>query len=353
MFPISLSETFAPSDRSSQNAPETFGRSSQNAPQQPSFFSPTVLSFIRSIPDKQTSDKKEFDSRSKARETPFVQASIPQYIYKYPHITLAVQTNHDIINEWKPDSSDGKYELEARLGLWSGHSFKSGVSKNFVEKILLMFKNSPYWFKISEWEDTHDYYYEGGNFEEGLGGPVHNNNDNVIRIRSTFTKDQLTGNKTIKTEYIKKISIRKINLKFVDGTSGRDQWANDLYDVRVSLNYEKTLTQEEIPECINPSSVRIKNRKSFYYKSDNLPSYDPIWKFDVTRSWTGYSKTDAEHKQRKNESTVYEIELECLNPITLMKCSEKHNSFYVMCSMLLKMADLLNSPTSFRWDPII
>jgi hypothetical protein len=77
---------------------------------------------------------------------------------------------------------------------------------------------------------------------------------------------------------------------------------------------------------------------------------EPVWKFDVTRSWLGNTKSEAERKQKENDSTNYEFELECLNPRVLM-CSDKHDSFYVMCSMLLKMSDFVGH-NSFRWDPV-
>ena len=289
---------------------------------------------------------------------PYVSDTIPLYIYKYPHVTLAVQTFHHIVNEWQPDTLEGKYELEARFGLWTGQYFKNGVSKKFIEKVLYLFEQCPHWFKITDWEDTHDYYFDEtimncSQYKSSSEWPRSGNHysNAIIRITTHFVSDPLSGKKSITTEYIKKISKRKLNLKFVDGTNGKDRLSNDLYDLRVCLNYEETLSKEDIPDCMNPTSVRLKTRKSFYYKSDNIPSYDPVWKFDITRSWLGESKSEAEHKQKANESTNYELELECLNPTALM-CLDKHDSFYVMCSMLLKMSDLLNSQVSFRWDPI-
>ena len=133
------------------------------------------------------------------------------------------------------------------------------------------------------------------------------------------------------------------------------------YDLRVNLNFEERVPDQELPSIVNPSSMRIKSRKSFYYKSDNFPSSMPMWKFDITRSWTAANRSDAEMKQ-KNGETIYEIELECLNPQALM-VSQKHDSWYVACSLLMKMRDFMTYANNtqdkeksalfdFKWEPI-
>ena len=279
----------------------------------------------------------------------FIPSSLPNYIHKYPQIMEATQSIHDMVNDWKPDTPHGKYELEARFGQWCGQYFKSGVSKMFIEKILTMFSTFSGWSKITDWEETHDYYYT-------LKKNVENS---VVRTTTFFRFDPLSGKKTITMEHIRKITKKKINLRFMDSyhaaeTSGPEiqnlTFGNGKYDLRVCLNYEENLDHTQITEFINPSSVRIKSRKSFYCKSDNFPHDEPVWKFDVTRSWLGNTKSEAEMKQKEGDLTNYEVELECLNPRLLM-CAEKYDSFYVMCSMLLKMRDFINYH-DFKWEPI-
>lgn len=278
---------------------------------------------------------------------PFINQTIPRYVHKYPQIFNVVQSMHSVINEWKPDTALGTYELEVRFGKWQGQYFKSGVSKSFIEKILAMFDTCSHWTSVLNWEESHDYYY---------GLP---NDKELIRTTAVFQTDPGTGRKRIVTKHIRKRNRYKADYMYVmTGGNSIDmhktlQLFQDFqYDVRVNLNYEEKVQDNELPSIINPSSVRIKSRKSYLYKSDEFPSSDPLWRFDLTRSWTASSRSEAEMKQ-KNGETVYEFELECLNPLALM-VSPKHDTFYVACSMMLKMKDFLTyaGSSDFKWDPI-
>lgn len=278
--------------------------------------------------------------------TPFIPYPVPRYIHKYPQIYEAVQSVHQIISEWAPETPQGAYELECRFGVWKGQYFQSGVSKAFVEKILAMFETFTQWSKVSDWEETHNYFYA----DQDSSLPM-------VRTTASFQTDPKTGRKRIVTEHIRKYPRTKMDFQYltIGGNGGIFSDGTDFhYDIRVCLNYEEKVSDQDLPSIVNPSSVRIKSRKSFYYKSEEFPSAEPLWRFDITRSWDGVSRSDAEMKQR-NGNTTFEVELECLNPRALM-VSPKHDTFYVACSMLLKMKDFLSSATTcasdFKWDPI-
>lgn len=268
--------------------------------------------------------------------TAFIPNPVPRYLHKYHHIYDAVQSVQSIVSEWKPANERGSFELECRFGVWQGQYFENGVTKLFIEKILSMFDTFTEWKKITDWEETHDYYYANG---KDTSAPM-------VRTTASFKVDPKTGRKSIQTQHMRKYQRAKIDFKYMGPLSDFH------YDLRVGLNYEENVSEQELPSIVNPSSVRIKSRKSFYYTSEDFPSIDPIWRFDITRSWTGYSRTDAELKQRKGETT-YEFELECLNPRALM-VTPKHDSFYVACSMLLKMKDFMDTTEKldFKWEPI-
>ena len=277
---------------------------------------------------------------------PFIPYPVPRYVHKYPQIYEAVQSMHQIISGWAPATPHGSYELECRFGVWKGLYFQSGVSKAFVEKILSMFETFTQWSKVSDWEETHDYFYS----QSDTSIPM-------VRTTASFRTDPKTGRKRIITDHIRKYSRTKMDFQYssinVGGGHSSGPSPDFHYDLRVCLNYEEKVSDQELPSIVNPSSVRIKSRKSFYYKSEEFPSAEPLWRFDITRSWDGVSRTEAETKQR-NGNTAFEVELECLNPRALM-VSPKHDTFYVACSMLLKMKDFLSSVTTvgdFKWDPI-
>lgn len=264
---------------------------------------------------------------------PFIPNLVPRYVHKYPQIYEAVQSMHYVISEWTPATPQGSYELECRFGVWKGQYFQNGVSKLFVEKILSMFETFTHWGKVTDWEETHDYFYTS--------------HDNLPMVRTTasFRTDLKTGRKRIVTDHIRKYSRAKMDFQY-----SSVQPPDFQYDLRVCLNYEEKVSEQELPSIVNPSSVRIKSRKSFYYKSEDFPSSEPLWRFDITRSWNGASRSEAELKQRSGD-TIFEVELECLNPKALM-VSPKHDTVYVACSMLLKMKDFLSSADEFKWEPI-
>jgi hypothetical protein len=244
-----------------------------------------------------------------------------------------VEHAHEIVNEWKIPTIDAKYELEVRLGKWCGQHFESGVSKQFFENIIHLLTSFHEWTNVTEWEETHDFYFS-------------TIKDSNIRVTTSFHMDEKTGKKTIQTEQIKKVVKKKLDFRYVC-FQGQ---CNEGYDIRVNMNVEEKVPKSDLPQFINPSSVRIKSRKSFMYKSENHPSAHPIWKFDLTRCWYGTSKSEAEQNQKENYHTNYEIELECMDPHVLMS-SETYDSVYVMTSMMLKISDLFENP-HIRWEKI-
>lgn len=279
---------------------------------------------------------KESPSPNSAYTEPYLITAVPRYMHRYPQFIDIIQPVRTIVSDWKPGDERGKYELEARFGKWMGQYFQSGVSKQFVEQILSMFDTFGQWESVSPWEETHDYYYKV------LSSP-----DSTVRTTASFVSDPLSGRKYIKTEHIRKHVQHKFDCQYVNMGCNAFQ-----YDLRMSLSYEENVRDDELPSIVNPSYVRIKSRKSYFYKSENIPQKQPLWRFDITRSWSGNTKTQAELSQKMG-NTTYEVELECLDPHALM-VSPQHDAFYVSCSMLLKMKDFLSYDGSenFKWQPI-
>lgn len=309
---------------------------------------------------------------------PFIEPASPPYLTRYPEIFDAVHGVKDLVAEWKAENRHGSFELEARLGvLKSGQQdgFTPGVSHSFMERTLAMLNTfQGHWKKETPWEETHDYYY--------LTSP----DKSMVRTTSTFYSDPTTGKKEIRTTHIRKIGHKKLDYRFMssilptllppDRVSRRKSVRHlserttrnspsvlrteqslsvceiaPRYDLRVVLNYEEKIHRKDLPNIINPSFVRIKSRKTFFYTSENFPSSSPIWRIDLTQSWSGKSKSEAEIAQ-KTQEPVYEIELECLNPKALM-ISPKHDHFYVACSLLLKMRDFVSHfENNFKWVPV-
>jgi hypothetical protein len=271
---------------------------------------------------------------------PFIAPALPRYLTKYPEVYNAVQGVKDLVDEWRPDTKEGKFELEARLGKFTVSGFRPGVSFIFMEKVVSMLNTFEQWQQVTDWVETHDHYY------------TLERNKPQVRTTSYFEVNPKTGRKVLRTENIRKYNKRKLDYMYVSPSTPlpTDQYQ---YDLRVALNYEESVHRAELPSILNPSLVRIKSRKRYLYKSENFPSSSPIWSLDLTRSWTGKTKSEAEHKQKAG-TTTYELEIECLNPKALM-ITPKHDHFYVACSLLLKMKDFIyifQGTEGFKWDPI-
>lgn len=249
---------------------------------------------------------------------PFVEAEIPDYIKKYPSISRAVADVKDLVDQWHAPSENINYELEAKFGVYAEQHFESGVSEQFVEKLYNLINGSPVWKSITPWVESHDFFYK---IKDGR------------TIRSSC---DLISNSN---KSIYKTKIDSVILKHQILTSAAASPYN--YDLRISLSAEELIPRTILPNIVEPLYVRIKSRKSYYYKSGNFPSEMPIWRLDITRVWDGQSKHEAETKQRMGETPKYEVEYECISPQAVLNITDAHDSWYLACSLLLKCEDLL------------
>jgi len=121
--------------------------------------------------------------------------------------------------------------------------------------------------------------------------------------------------------------------------------------VRIDLNREQEIAEKDprLPWLQNTTHMRIKQRKSYTYASDNAEK--PTWQFDLTFSWSGTTKTEAEQKQRNTPPTC-EVECELLNPRYAL-IDQGRDDEYIAESLLCKMTDFIPlSEPQFKWLPV-
>jgi len=209
------------------------------------------------------------------------------------------------------ENSSSHLELEARLGHWNveDRRFCPGVDRFFIERALNMLNSFDAWSRVTPWAEMQDFYYTDKSGQN---------------MRTTvFYDDQ---SKQIRQHHIiKKVMNRETVI--VKGSENPD--------IRISLAVEQEVDESLVPEVVQPNYVRIKQRKSFFYTP--LGFSEPIWVFDMTLSWSGNTKSDAERKQYST-SPVYEIECECLSPIAYRLHKQEKRGF-VARSLLLKLLD--------------
>ncbi len=281
------------------------------------------------------------------------QPTLPDYLMKYPQIQFAVPRVHTLLRHLAPVTDrkytqDGRFELEARFGTLSHDgrlTFQPGVSPEFMAQCLRSVGSFQEWHAIRDWEETQDYYYELPPHPEDLRG------QGILMRTSVAFRKTGTDEAKIETEHVCKQVRDKQDFRYV-ANHRVGAVAPPGTDIRVSLNYEEFVPPDTaavtIPPRVQPKYVRIKNRKSFIYQPTHATA--PIWSLDFTKSWSGPSRSEAELKQRQNQ-TVYEIEVECLDPHAYMN-DPRRDQFYLATSLLLKMRDFLGAEAPFHWEPV-
>jgi hypothetical protein len=281
------------------------------------------------------------------------QPTLPDYLLKYPQIQTAVSRIHGLLKNLPSSAdkklyNDGRFELEARFGTVSQdgrNSFQPGVTKEFMHQCLQFLDTYPDWKLVKDWEETHDYYYELPPHPEDLRGQ-----GILVRTSVAFRK-QGDSMAEIVTEHTCKQVRDKQDFRYV-ANHRMGGMSPPGMDVRVSLNFEEIIPADSvatsIPARVQPKYVRIKNRKSFIYQPAH--STVPIWSLDFTKSWSASTRSQAETKQ-KQQQTVYEIEVECLDPYTYMN-DPRRDQFYLATSLMLKMRDFVGIDSQFHWEPV-
>jgi hypothetical protein len=246
---------------------------------------------------------------------------LPYYLDRYPNLSNAVLPVSGVI-EALPSSSEAKqmpkghFELEVRLGTRQpSGDFKNGVSKEFMQQVTRLFQQFEDWHEVTPWTEMVDYFYDLP--------------PNPVPVRSSVT---VGSHNEWQSSHIRKHTQESLDV-LVNGQS------RSLYDFRVRLNFEESIPVDMLPQHIQPSLVRIKQRRRFSYGRKRMNS--PLWAYDLTCSWSGKSLAEAE-QNKKNEATTYEIELECLDPENYMS-SNSQDQLFLATSMLIKTTQLFET----------
>src|SRR3989344_2058915 len=190
-------------------------------------------------------------------------------------------------------------ELEIQLGNIYNNEWESGVSEVQFNELLSMMNQFTEW-KESNHSDCHDYVYSG-------------RNGAVVRTRVHL-------NDFMVLEHCQKRIVSECVLRLEGHDFGK-----------IVLRSSCGVSEDIIPETVEPSYVRIKKQKWF--------QYGPFC-FKFFRIWQGPSRTIAESMQGQG-ITKYEIELEFIPDENYWNDSIK-TSKYVATSLILKLVNLLS-----------
>ena len=240
-----------------------------------------------------------------------------------------------VVNEAKQFLETQKVEIEGRLGrVTSNGEFSSNVGADSFCSVLHLLESYKKWDRIEDWRDIHDIFYTIA-LSTGIDKGDFPRN---VQVRTTVG---VQNNGHAVTNILKhKIKQADFALRGEDSMSCALAAENtnliDPVNARISASVETELTQDLIPVAVVSDLVRIKQRKTFYLKSEGID--EATFAFDVTIVFTGKTKTEAEEAQKSNINPSFEIEIECLQPQKYLEMCDG-DGFCLAMSILAKLLD--------------
>jgi hypothetical protein len=253
-------------------------------------------------------------------------------------------------------SSTFRPELEVRFGMVNENGwFVPGVSKEFMEQIVATCDSFPEWTKVNPWEETQDFFYsfDGNDVRTTVYYDM-----KTMQMQQVHISKTILDKRTVKCMVPEKRDPQRRRstcpeckqpirqpaataANHQNGSSSRKGTPSSTtilkpYYIRVSSAIENEICKDRIPSHVMPSHVRIKKRKSYYYRP--YGSTAPLWVFDLTESYNGATHMECETKQRLRQEPVYEVECECLST-TEYRNAKKETMDHLILSMFMKLLD--------------
>lgn len=192
-------------------------------------------------------------------------------------------------------------ELETRFGKMREGRFVAGVPRAVMDSIIDVLQHSSYMKGEDEWREESDVFFADG--------------DTHYRTRVQYDSAQMT------------VRAQTTDKALLAPSLTLSSTVDDK-DVRISLKSEREIRKP--PASVTPYLVRIKQRRRFVTDSG-------AWAFDLSMTWSGASRSEAEARQMQAEPT-FEIECELIDAAEVLK---KRSDAYIAASLLLKMVDFM------------
>jgi hypothetical protein len=246
----------------------------------------------------------------------------------YPHVAAAVHATAGLLDTLKTVERPECVELEARLGVRGlDGKFHTGVDKVFAARVLCKLETATCWTRVSDWTEQVDRFYA---LPSGAS----------VRTSTIAGVDASSGQAATTVVHITKHELGHADFAWV-APPGADTLTSILcaqdgsvHEARVSIKHELPVPEADLPDRVDTMQlVRIKQRKSFVYASPG----GGTWSYDVTLVYAASTYTAALELVRLGTSTQYEIEIECVAPVTQHSARGTQK---LALSLLLKIADL-------------
>ena len=205
-----------------------------------------------------------------------------------------------------------RIELEIRLGLLTElpeRRFHAGVPKDTYDQIESEMLETASLRADGTYKEMVDYHYADPSGRR-------------IRTRVVFDTDEID----IKKEHVcKQVVMSAIAVCETDTKEC----------ARISLCVENLVTNP--PDSCLPNHVRTKQRRCFR----RCENEHVTWSYELSRTWSGNSRTSVEHKQNMCEP-CYEVECELQDDSG--HYLDSHSDMYMAHSLLIKVQALLGLP---------
>jgi len=209
-------------------------------------------------------------------------------------------------------------ELEARLGRVEqspgdgSARFVSGVDASFYEEVVSLFDEFDGWTEIGPVRMIAEHFYPCRlptlSISDVGESAVGATRDAEVRMVLSTDPTRDSGPNAHRVDHVEKRRIDNVNVRtLVDYPLGSCGVPSDWWDVRFSLSEETCVDPEHLPQIANLRHVRFMVRQTYAYRS---ASDGYLWHYDVSRTWSGTTRAEAEQKMKRGATPVYEIEIE-------------------------------------------
>lgn len=243
----------------------------------------------------------------------------------YPRIAGVIHPVAQLLREYA-DRDD--VEVEFRLGRRTTGAWNSDVGfalqDGFLKRCAMDYDQAtPCTLHFGQWREHADY-----SFGLSDGG--------TARTRVEYNSDTCT----VKPVTVRKKLLHRVELYLVDTQ----------YAIRVDASSELPIAEDNIPSCVRPERVAIKQRSSALHTPGGGSC--PAWRYDLTIAWAAATRAEVEARQRDSRvAPEYIVELEYVGSVDDL---QRFGADYMALSGLLKVADipgLVNSPMTLASSP--
>ncbi|MCH9715520.1 MAG: hypothetical protein K0U52_00325 [Gammaproteobacteria bacterium] len=209
------------------------------------------------------------------------------------------------ICKWAENEQHRQIGLVMELGTYDNGQWHPGIPKALWEDVVCQFLECEDWTEAVEtkWSPSHEYQYVLGNGRIVQSSCVFNSNQQ-IQVHHKEQKVTQTRHAHIVTRDME-------------------------HDLRIQMVEEQEMVDSDLPQTVYPSSVTLQQKMSFTFRH---------WTFDVVRSWTGPTRSEAERMQQVGHC-VYTIYVHSRGE-SLESYIHQKSDLYIATSCFMKICAL-------------